>query len=91
MSNRTRDYYRKTRAKHIQKKYHILTDVWHDYRWSEHIKDSCSLCAFHGITVSDLRKLGSIDYSLRLLEQEDWCDVHVRHVCRVQNNRRYDF
>lgn len=103
MSNRTRDYYRKMRAKHIQKKYHILTDVWHDYRWSEHIKDSlgvlsknkihcsCPLCAFHGITVSDLRKLGSIDYSLRLLEQEDWCDVHVRHVCRVQNNRRYDF
>lgn len=76
--NRTRDYYRKERARHIARKEQIIIKVYHGEAWGEFVGPahgrlskgkihcSCPMCAFSGITMSDKRKLDRMSWEMDL-------------------------
>lgn len=72
--NRTRDYYRKMRAKHIKRKKAIIDNIWHwdEYGYTFYAHDgmysknkihcSCPLCsarAYYGKHVKTMQELKS--------------------------------
>lgn len=79
MKNRTRDYYRKQRAKHINRKKRIIhsqNDYWY-YKFSGELDKgkihcSCWMCsgktAVHGWKPRDLRELERCKYQMDNLD-----------------------
>ena len=70
MANRSRSYYRRVRKKAIERKLYWDLDV--DGKLDKgKIHCSCYICAFHGTTESDKRRLEHMESSLADLYEDD--------------------
>lgn len=99
MANRTRDYYRKQRAKHIKRKKRIIheqNDYW-KYKFDGDLNKgkihcSCWLCAFHGMSMSDLRKFETIRQDLVDSGVESrYLNTADKKLTKFSNSKYYGF
>jgi len=77
MANRSRSYYRRVRKKAIERKKRLIDEVLYwdldvDGKLDKgKIHCSCYICAFHGTTESDKRRLEHMESSLADLYEDD--------------------
>ena len=77
MANRSRSYYRRVRKKAIERKKRLIDEVLYwdvdvDGKLNKgKIHCSCYICAFHGTTESDKRRLSHMESSLADLYEDD--------------------